>query len=194
MFGIVSRILDVSCDIFGVYRSEYREYARDISIPISCDISHDIDTILHVNLHPTRSRLSQEMTYVFVRVEINVWNKNISSIWTDRRKRLAACVLRILLVGCMNAHQFDARGRHGRQLNSEHIFLLAIKTKASTVLGKGEECVPCDLGCQLRKGGSLTKSCAENTRGWDRKKRKHEWMYLMHVWCVYWSVGCCTSH
>ena len=47
----------------------------------------------------------------------------------------------------------------------------ATKTKASTVVGKGEVCVPCDPGYELRKGGSLTKSCAENTRGWDRKKK-----------------------
>ena len=48
VFGIVSRILDISCDIFGIYRYQYREHVRDISIPISCDISHDINTI-HVN-------------------------------------------------------------------------------------------------------------------------------------------------
>ena len=48
VFGIVSRILDISCDIFGIYRYQYREYVRDISTPISCDISHDIDTIWHV--------------------------------------------------------------------------------------------------------------------------------------------------
>ena len=47
----------------------------------------------------------------------------------------------------------------------------ATKTKASTVVGKGEVCVPCDPGYELRKGGSLTKSCAENTRGWDKKKK-----------------------
>ena len=48
VFGIVPRILDLSCDIFGIYRYQYREYVRDISTPISCDISHDIDTIWHV--------------------------------------------------------------------------------------------------------------------------------------------------
>ena len=51
-----------------------------------------------------------------------------------------------------------------------NIFFLASKAKASTVLGKGEECVLCDPGYELRKGGSLTKPCAENTRGWGRKK------------------------
>ena len=88
---------------------------------------------------------------------------------TDRRKRLAACVLRILLVGCMNAHQFDARGRRVRKLNSEHFFF-ANKAKARTVVGKGEECVPCNPGYELQKRGSLTKYCAENTRRWGRKK------------------------
>ena len=51
VFGIVYRILNISCDIFGIYRYEHREYFRDISIPISCDISNDIDMILHVNIH-----------------------------------------------------------------------------------------------------------------------------------------------
>ena len=55
---------------------------------------------------------------------------------------LAACVLRVILVGCMNAHQFDSRGRQGRKRNSEKCFL-AIRTKARTVLWKGEECVQC---------------------------------------------------
>ena len=50
-----------------------------------------------------------------------------------------------------------------------NLFFFATKTtKASTVVGKREECVPCDPGYELRKGGSLTKSCAEITRGWDR--------------------------
>ena len=111
------------------------------------------------------------MTYVFVRVQIKAWNKSIS-IRTDQNKRLAACVLRVILVGFINAHQFDARGRQGRKPNSEPFFFFATKTtKASTVAGNGEKCVPCDPGYELRKGGSLTKSCAENTRGWDRKKK-----------------------
>ena len=71
----------------------------------------------------------------------------------------------------MNAYHFDARGRQGRTLNSEHFFFLSIKTKASTVVGKGEDCVPCDPGYEFRKGENLTKACAENTRGWDRKKQ-----------------------
>ena len=25
------------------------------------------------------------------------------------------------------------------------------------------------------------------------KTRKHEWMYFLHFWCVYWSVGCCIN-
>ena len=80
----------------------------------------------------------------------------------------------------MNAHQFDARGRQGRKLNYER-FSFAIKTKASTVVGKGEVCVPCDPEYELRKGESLTKSCAENTRGWDRKKRKKKTQEGMNV-------------
>ena len=51
VLGIVSRILDISCDIFGIYRYQHGEYFRDISITISCDISNDIDMILHVNIH-----------------------------------------------------------------------------------------------------------------------------------------------
>ena len=83
----------------------------------------------------------------------------------------------------MKAHQFDARGRQGRKPNSDsfffsrlkrrqarYFFFFETKTKASTVVRKGEECVPCDPGYELRKGGSLTKLCAENTRGRDRKK------------------------
>ena len=149
VFGTVSRILDICDAIFSGH--------IDISIENMFEISrylyhaiyryhalyHDIDTILHVNIH-----LSQEMTYMFVRVEIKAWNKRIS-IRTDSRKRLAACVLRmiLLIVGCINANQFDARGRQGRKLNSEHFFSFReIKTKASTVVGKGEECVPCDPG------------------------------------------------
>ena len=69
----------------------------------------------------------------------------------------------------MNAHQFDARERQGRKPNSELLFF-ATKTKVSIVVGNGEERVPCDPGYELRKGESLTKSCAKNTRGWDRKK------------------------
>ena len=49
-----------------------------------------------------------------------------------------------------------------------NLFFFGTTTKASTVVGKREECVPCDPGYELRKGGSLTKSCAEITRGWDR--------------------------
>ena len=98
---------------------------------------------------------------------IKAWNKSIS-IRTDRRKRLAACVPRIILVGCMNAHQFDARGRQESKPKSD--FFFAPKAKASTVVGKGEECVPCDPGYELRKEESLTRSCEENTRGWDRIK------------------------
>ena len=47
VFSIVSRIINISCDIFGIYRYQHREY-RDISIPISCDLSNDIDMMLHV--------------------------------------------------------------------------------------------------------------------------------------------------
>ena len=47
------------------------------------------------------------------------------------------------------------RGRQGMKLNSEHFFFLAIKTKACSVVGKGEESVPCDPGYEVRKGGSL---------------------------------------
>ena len=91
---------------------------------------------------------------------------------TNRRKRLAASVLRSILVGCMNANQFNARGRQGREPNSELFFFFATETtKASTVVGKGEECVPCDPGYEVREEGSLTVSCAENTRGWYRKKK-----------------------
>ena len=38
--------------------------------------------------------------------------------WPQKAPR--SCVLRITLLGCMNAHQFDTRGRQGRKLNSEH--------------------------------------------------------------------------
>ena len=40
---------------------------------------------------------------------------------------------------------------------SLNIFFLAIKPKARSVVGKGEECMPCDPGYEFRKGGSLTK-------------------------------------
>ena len=68
----------------------------------------------------------------------------------------------------MNAHQFDERERQGRKPNSD--FFFATKMKASTVVGKGEEFVLCDPGYELRKEESLTKSCGENTRRWDRIK------------------------
>ena len=58
-----------------------------------------------------------------------------------------------------------------KRRQARYFFFFETKTKASTVVRKGEECVPCDPGYELRKGGSLTKSCAENTRGWDRKKK-----------------------
>ena len=41
--------------------------------------------------------------------------------------------------------------------------------------------------------GDWLKKCAENTRRWDRKKRKHKLRYFLHFWCVYWLVGCCIS-
>ena len=97
------------------------------------------------------------MTDVFVRVGIKAWNKSIS-IRTDRRKHLAACVLRIMLVGCMNAHQFDARGRQGRKTYFWTFIFPAIRTEARTAVGKGEQCVPCDPGYELRKGGRLTSN------------------------------------
>ena len=52
----------------------------------------------------------------------------------------------------MNANQFDAKGRQGRNLNSV-FFSREIITKASRVAGKGEECVPCGSRYELRKGG-----------------------------------------
>ena len=100
-------------------------------------------------------------------------------------------MLRVTLVGCMNAHQFDARGRQGRKLNSEHLFFSRL-TKARAVVGKGEECVPCDPGYELRKGD--WQSNAPEIRVDETKtKCKHKWTYFLHFWCVYWSVGCCIS-
>ena len=61
-----------------------------------------------------------------------------------------------------------------------NIFYLAIKTKARSVVGKGEECVPCDPRYGLRKGGSLTKYCAENSRRWDRKKTQASMNAFLH--------------
>ena len=59
-----------------------------------------------------------------------------SDIQTDRRKRLAAYVLLIILVGCMNAHQLGARGRQGRKLNSKHFFCSRVN---EGTLGSGKE-------------------------------------------------------
>ena len=69
----------------------------------------------------------------------------------------------------MNAHQFDARDAKEGNLILNFFFFATKTKKASTVVGKGEECVPCDPEYESRKGGSLTKSCAENALGWDRK-------------------------
>ena len=42
-----------------------------------------------------------------------------------------------------------------------NFFFFATKTtKASTVVGKGEECVPCDPGYELRKGGRTAGTTA----------------------------------
>ena len=66
-------------------------------------------------------------------------------------------------------HTSSTQGDAGEGNLTLNLSLFATKTtKASTVVGKGEECVSCDPGYELRKGGSLTTSCAEITRGWDR--------------------------
>ena len=45
VFGTVSRVLEISCNSFGIYRYQYREYVRDSSTPILFDILHDMDTV-----------------------------------------------------------------------------------------------------------------------------------------------------
>ena len=161
--------------MFGI--SRYRQHA----IYGMISIRYDMYLVLYT--HEDYEKKSRTR-YVFVRAEIKAWNKSIS-IRIDRRKRLAAWLVRMMLVGCMNAHQFDAKGRQGRKPISEGGFF-ATKTKASRVMSKGQ-CVPHDPEYELRKGGSLTTSCAENTRGWDRKNNgssMHECISCT-FWCVY---------
>ena len=178
-------------------------YFRDTSISISRIYSGYLDTDTmryiawyryHIICKYTPKQVDFQTKWrVFVRVKIKAWSKSVS-IQTDRRKRLAACTLRIVLVGCMSVNQLDSKWRQRRNLFL-NIFFLTIKTKASTVVAKGEEWVPCDPGYELRKGGSLAKSWAENTRGWDRRKEIASMNECISCtcWCVYWSVGCGTS-
>ena len=68
VFGIVSRIIDISYDIFGIYRYQYREYVRHISYQYHA--TYRMISMLHYAYIYTTSRLSEGMTCVFVRVEI----------------------------------------------------------------------------------------------------------------------------
>ena len=79
-----------------------------------------------------------------------------------------ACCISYWYVARMHTSSTQGDARKG---NLILIFLFATKTKARTVGGKGVECVPCEPGYELRKGESLTKSCAGNTRGWDRNQK-----------------------
>ena len=100
-------------------------YFRDTSISISRIYSGCLDTDTmryiawyryHIICKYTPKQVDFQTKWrVFVRVKIKAWSKSVS-IQTDRRKRLAACVLRIILVGCINAHQFGATGRTGGNL------------------------------------------------------------------------------
>ena len=174
VFGIVSRILDISCDIFGRYRCQYREYVWDISIPISCDISHDIDTIPHVNMKTTQCG---EFVFLCSIVSIScdicwvdyqtVWcvcsfgsrskpetKSSVYKLPAESASRPACCVLYWWVAWI---HTRSTQGDAWEGNLSLNIFFLAIETKARSVMGKGEECVPCDPGYELRKGGSSTK-------------------------------------
>ena len=53
-------------------------------------------------------------------------------------------------------------------------FFLAIKTKARSVVGKGEECVPCDPGYELRREGAWQSSAQKKRVDGTETKRKHE--------------------
>ena len=79
-----------------------------------------------------------------------------------------ACCISYWYVARMHTSSTQGDARKG---NLILIFLFATKTKARTVGGKGVECVPCEPGYELRKAESLTKSCAGNTRGWDRNQK-----------------------
>ena len=79
-----------------------------------------------------------------------------------------ACCISYWYVARMHTSSTQGDAREGNLILN--LFFFGTTTKASTVAGKREECVPCDPGYELRKGESLTKSCAKNTRGWDRKK------------------------
>ena len=104
-------------------------------------IDIDIDNLYmwyHIDIMRYMSgRLSEGITCVFLRVGIQAWNKRIS-IQTDRRKRLAACALRIIRVGWVNAQKLDARACQGRKFNSDFFFFLAMKTKARSIIDNGE--------------------------------------------------------
>ena len=128
VFGIVSRIPNISCDIFGIYRS------MSTSIIFSGYLDADIMRCIEWYRYDTTSKYTPQVDYQKVWRVCSfgsrdvAWNK--ASVYKiDLRKYLAACVLRIPLLGCMKAHQFDARRRQGRKLNHEHLFFSRLERR-----------------------------------------------------------------
>ena len=79
--------------------------------------------------------------------------------WPQKSPRSRAFIL--CVVGCMHTSSTRVDAREGNFEKIQNMKFLAIRTKARTVVGEGEECLACDppdmLQKELQKGGSLTK-------------------------------------
>ena len=92
----------------------------------------------------------------------------------------------IILVGCMNAHQFDARRRQRRKLNSEHVTCSFSRLEEGTH-GSGEE-----RGVRatwpriwVTKGRDIDKSNSQKIRVDGKEKKTQAWMNsFLHFRCV----------
>ena len=130
---------------------------------------------------------------VFVRVKIKAWSKSVS-IQTDRRKRLAACVLRNMLVGCRSVNQFDSKWRQRRKLISEQFFSRD-QNEGKHGSGEGRGVSTMWPRIWVPKGREFGEVMSRKYARMGQKKKNasmNEWISCT-FWCVYWSVGCGTS-
>ena len=74
-----------------------------------------------------------------------------------------------------------------------NIIFLAMKTKTRTVVGKGEERVPFNAGYDYeREGAWLSNAQKIRIDGTEKNASMNECISC-DLWCMYWSVRCCTS-
>ena len=136
--AIFSRYIDINVEnIFGT--SRYRHHA----------IFRDIDT-LHVNIHHKQC-ISMYDVCSYGSTAKPETKASIYKVTAESAPRIILC-----LVGCMDTSSTQVDAREGNfKTNPEHVTCNFTRL-ARTVVGKEEECLPCDPP-RLHNGGSLTK-------------------------------------